>query len=686
MPNRIWNRKATGTRPQGRGVAVAAGLVLLAGGGGHLLAQDGERFVQAPEATVGDALHGELTSSSPVNFNNGARHSPHWLCPAGADDGVTAYMLDAPFDAVLSAYDAEGRFLGSVGNEEDAPLSLLVGADQEGCSLVVVNGSSAKAFGPYRLMAHSPVASEPLSLDAPSVGLLDEDGKASHSLSLEQAGRVDLSMASRGGVSLVLRGEGREARADACVDGEQHLQAFLEPGDYRVELASTPGRMVSGADVCGTSTLALGGAYRLVAGVDDLSTGMRSSGPLRGGDSITGVLENGESNRYSLELDEPANIAIAVSSGQFDTVLSINGEGVSLSNDDGGTSTDSLLETTLMPGSYRVEVAGYGAGEGDYHLDVRRTAFDDAFANEGELALGDGLKGMLSGNGSNRYSLSLEDTTDISVALDSSHFDAVLRLHGNGIDISDDDSGGNLNARLSAVLEPGDYTLEAQSYSGNGIYDLTVAGEAFEGELRNSGGLALGESLNGMLNGGESNHYSLSLEEPTDVSVALDSSSFDAVLRLHGNGVDISDDDSGDNLNARLSAVLEPGDYTLEAQSYSGNGIYDLAVAGEAFEGELRNGGELRVDEAVIGSMQSGSPLHYELVVDEAATVTVEATSPTIDTMLGLSGNGIDVENDDAEGLGYGSRISQRLEAGRYDVSVSAWGQGSGTVRLEARR
>lgn len=582
MPNRLYSRKVAGPRRRGRGVVMVAGLVLLAGYGDHLLAQGGERFVRAPEAVVGDVLSGELTSTSPVNFNNGARNSSHWLCPATADDGVTTYMLDAPFDAVLSAYDDEGRFLGSVANEEGAPLSLLVGAGREDCSLVVVNGSSAKAFGPYRLMARPSAASEPLSLDAPLTGLLDKDGKASHSLSLEQAGRIELNLISRGGLSLVLRGEGREERADACVDGEQHLQAFLEPGDYRVELASTAGRVVPGSDMCAGSTLVLGEAYQLVANAQDLSTGMRNEGPLRGGDSITGVLESGASNRYSLELDEPANISIALRSGQFDTVLSISGAGMNVSNDDGGNGTDSLLETVLMPGSYRVEVAGYGAGEGDYHLDVRQAAFDDELVNEGELALGDALRGVLSGSGSNRYRLSLEETTDISVAVDSSNFDAVLRLHGNGIDISDDDSGGDLNALLSAVLEPGDYTLEAQSYSGNGVYDL--------------------------------------------------------------------------------------------------------AVMGEAFEGELRNDGELRVGEAVIGSMQSGSPLHYELVVDEAAVVTVEATSPTIDTMLGLSGNGVDVENDDADGLDYGSRITQRLEPGRYDVSVSAWGQGSGTVRLETRR
>lgn len=581
MHHRIPNRKMAGLRPARGVVSMVAGFALLAGYSGHLLAQSGERFVQAPEVAAGDALSGELTSASPVNFNNGARHSPHWVCPAEDVGGVTTYVLDAPFAGVLSAFDTEGRFLGSAEGEEGTPLSLLVGADQEECSLVVVNGSGSRAFGPYRLVAHSSEVSEPLSLGAPLAGLLDDDGKASHSLSLEQAARVDLTLSSSPGLALVLRGEGREERADTCVEGEQRLQVFLESGDYRLDLTDTAGRMASASDVCGSGTLTLGGAYQLVVSAQDLSTGMRSEGPLRGGDSITGMLESGASNRYGLEIKEVTSVSIALSSGQFDTLLSIDGEGVSLSDDDSGGGTDSLLETVLVPGSYRVEVTGYGAEGGEYNLDVRHAAFDGEFVNEGGLALGDSLRGMLAGSGNNSYSLTLAETTDVRVALDSSNFDAVVRLHGNGIDVSDDDSGGDLNALLSTVLEPGTYTLEVQSYSGRGVYDL--------------------------------------------------------------------------------------------------------AVMGEVFEGVLRNDGEVRVGEVVIGSMQQGSPLLYELVVDEAAAVVLEATSPTVDTVLSLSGNGVDVDNDDADGLGYGSRITQQLEPGRYAVSVSAWGSGGGTVRLEAR-
>ena len=587
VQDRISIDKAAGVRRQvryrGQVIAAVAGLALLAGCSEQQ--REDARFVSAPEAPVGDALSGELTTASSVNLNNGARYSPHWICPGKADDGVMSYALDAPFAGVLTAFDADGGFLGAVEGQKDSSLSLLVGAGQKDCTLVVVSGSNAQAFGPYRLVPQAHASTEQLTNDAPLAGALGDDGKASHALTLEQASRVDLALSSGGGLALALRGEGREELAQSCVDSEQRLQAYLEPGDYQVEVAAASGKAVSANVGCGNDTLVVGNAYQLLASSDDLATGMRNEGPLRDGDSITGVLESGARNRYSLDINEAAEISIALGSAQFDTLLSISGEGQNLSNDDGGggiNGTDSLLETVLMPGRYHVDVSGYGASGGDYSLEVRRSAFDGEFRNDGELALGDSLQGMLGSTGSNSYSLTLEETTDIRLALDSSSFDAVLRLHGSGIDISDDDSGGNLNALLSTVLEPGSYTVEAQSYSGNGVYRL--------------------------------------------------------------------------------------------------------AVSGDAFEGALRNGGEIGLDEVVLGNLRPESPLSYELVLDEAATVVLEATSSTIDTVLSLSGNGVDVENDDADGLGYGSRITQRLEAGRYDVNITAWGSGSGTVRLEVRR
>ncbi|WP_027965517.1 hypothetical protein [Halomonas halocynthiae] len=563
---------------RGRAVVVVAGLVLLAGCNEQQ--SSSARFVSAPEVSVGDALSGELTTASSVNLNNGSRYSSHWLCPAEGAGGVKSYVLNAPFAGVLTAFDSDGTLLGAVEAQAGKPLSLLAGTSQKECTLVVVSGDNAKAFGPYQLQPHSQKSAEQLVIDTPFVGHLEEGG-ASHTLNLKQASRVDLSLSSGGGLALSLNGEGVQEHAPDCIDGEQRIQAYLAPGDYQVDI--TPSSSTAASTSCSSDALVLGDAYQLLVSSDDLSTGMRNEGPLRDGDSITGELESGARNRYSLNIDEVSEISIALGSDQFDTILRVSGEGQDLSNDDspgGMRGTDSLLETVLMPGSYQVVVEGYGSG-GSYNLEVRQASFDGEFVNEGELALGDSLQGLLGSTGPNSYSLTLEETTDLRLALDSSSFDALIRLHGNGVDISDDDSGGELNALLSAVLQPGRYTIDAQSHSGNGVYRLEAMGEVFEGTLRNSG--------------------------------------------------------------------------------------------------------DIGPSEIVIGNMQSGGALSYELVLDEAAAVTLEATSPTIDTVLRLSGNGVEVENDDAPGLGLGSRITQQLEAGRYEVNVTSWSSGSGTVRLETR-
>ncbi|TDB04570.1 hypothetical protein [Halomonas marinisediminis] len=586
MQHRIPNvGKGGGPRRQWKMVAVVAGLALLAGCSERQ--SEEARFMSAPEAKVGDALSGELTTASSINLNDGARYSPHWVCPGEATGAVASYVLDAAFPGVLAAFGKDGSLRGVAEGREGAPLSLLVGADHKACTLIVVSGSDATSFGPYRLVPQAHASAEQLLLDTPLTGSLGEDGKSSHVMTLEQAGRLDLALASGGALALSLRGEGREERVQACADGEQRLEAYLEPGDYRVEVtAAATGNAMTATSGCGSDTLVLGNAYRLMASADDLATGMRNEGPLRGGDSITGVLEGGAQNRYHLNVDEPSEVSIELSSAQFDALLNLDGEGQSLSNDDGGggiNGTDALLETVLLPGRYEVAVSGYGAAGGDYTLEMQRSAF--------------------------------------------------------------------------------------------------------EGELRNDGEILLEESLVGILDGSGPNSYRLTLEETTGIRVVLGSSSFDAVLRLHGNGVDISDDDSGGNLDALLSAVLEPGSYTLEAQSYSGAGAYRLEVVGDAIEEELRNGGEVRVGDAVIGTLSPGGTLDYELVLEEGATIVLEVTSPTADTILSLNGNGVEIENDDADGLGLGSRITQYLEAGRYGVGVRAWdvGGGSGTIRLEVR-
>ncbi len=551
-----------------------AGLALLAG------CSDGEaRFVSAPEATLGDEIQGELTTASPVNLNNGTRYSAHWLC-AGASAGTgQSYALEAPFAAELSAFDAQGQWLGSARDGVEAgPLTLLAGPADDACMLVVVNGRGHDAFGPYRLTAE-PIGTRDELVPGRALTRRLEAGETEYPIRLDGPALLSLSLSGVEDLGLQLEGNGVSQSARACAAGELRLEAYLEAGDYRVRLRPDHAPAVGREASCTSRVLGTGQAYRLLAERRDLADGWRNGGPLRDGDRVSGTLEGQAPNAYSLHLDRPSEIGLSLRSRAFDTVLRVTGEGADIANDDDGNGTDSRLDTVLMAGDYRVEVDSYGDSVGDYALALTRRDFDGEFRNEGALTLGESLRGQLTGLGENRYRLTVN--------------------------------------------------------------------------------------------------------EPVEARLALDSRDFDPMLRLHGNGLDLSDDDGGGDRNALITSILQPGEYVLEAQSYSGSGIYRLQAEGEAFEGRTSDGGEVRPGETLYGNLAGGGSLAYELVIDEARSVVVEATSAAVDTMLRLSGHGVDAQNDDAGDLGLGSRISQHLEPGTYRVEVDSFGSGAGMVRLE---
>ncbi|MDN3555693.1 hypothetical protein [Halomonas maura] len=557
-------------------MAGVVGLALLAGCG------DGEeRFVSAPETTLGSDIQGELTTASPVNLNNGTRYSAHWLCAGSPAGEGQSYALEASFAAELSAFDAQGRWLGSArGGAEAGPLTLLAAPADDACTLVVVNGHGHGAFGPYRLTAEPIGIRDELVPGRALTGRLEEGG-AEYPIRLDGPALLTLSLSGVEDLGLQLEGNGVSQSAHACAAGELRLEAYLEAGDYRVRLRPEHAPAVGGEASCPGRVLATGEAYRLLAERRDLDDGWRNGGPLRDGDRVSGTLEGAAPNAYSLHLDRPSEIGLSLRSQAFDTVLRVIGEGADIANDDDGNGTDSRLDTVLMAGDYRVEVDRYGDGGGDYALELTRRDFDGEFRNEGALALGESLRGQLTGLGENRYRLAIDEPVEARLALDSRDFDPVLRLHGNGLDLSDDDGGGERNALITTILQPGQYVLEAQSYSGSGIYRLRAEGEAFEGRTSDGGEVRPGETVYGNL-GGDSLTYELVIGEARSVVVEATSAAVDTMLRLSGPGVDAQNDDAGDlGLGSRISQRLEPGTYRVEVDSFSsGTGMVRLEIGG----------------------------------------------------------------------------------------------------------
>ena len=169
---------------------------------------------------------------------------------------------------------------------------------------------------------------------------------------------------------------------------------------------------------------------------------------------------------------------------------------------------------------------------------------------------------------------------------------------------------------------------------------------------RNAGPLRDGDRITGPPESGAGNAYTLRIDEPSNVSLALRSSAFDTVLHVTGEGSELVDDDGGSGTDSRLQTVLMPGEYRLDVESYSGTGAYRLCTEQRAFEGCISNGGEVATGEEVYGQLSPGRSLTYRLVVEAAQEVIIETTSGAVDTILGLTGNGVSEQNDDAGDLG----------------------------------
>ena len=204
------------------------------------------------------------------------------------------------------------------------------------------------------------------------------------------------------------------------------------------------------------------------------------------------------------------------------------------------------------------------------------------------------------------YTLTLDEATDIVINLSSDEDTYLYLLDGHGKDgdtlhSNDDIAGGgvNLNSRLSVTLQPGDYTIEATTYSRetSGDFTLTIEGlveaeetapepepeaetciESIDGDGTTEGSwddtcLSDKATLNGT---GDryARFYTFSLDEAADVTILLESDEDTYLYLLEGTGRDgivlheNDDIEYGVNINSRLSESLQAGDYTIEATTY----------------------------------------------------------------------------------------------------------------------
>lgn len=252
-------------------------------------------------------------------------------------------------------------------------------------------------------------------------------------------------------------------------------------------------------------------------------------------------------------------------------------------------------------GTYQVAVNADGpTAFGPYRLRAEKLKPYDGkpLAGSGEIV------DMLASN-SQDYTLQVDKAGLYEIRLVSDAFDPVLKLSGQGVDAENDDGGDSTNSRLTLSLKPGKYTLTARGLGDgvSGMFTLSANRIELPGNLVDRDGTALPKSgsVYTMLDNDGVRRFLLTLDRPTNVRLDAISGQVDTVLRVVGGDVELTDDDGGNDTNARLEEALPAGHYTVEVSSLSnGAGMVEVRaqVDGASADGAAASAASAAADAA----------------------------------------------------------------------------------------
>lgn len=289
--------------------------------------------------------------------------------------------------------------------------------------------------------------------------------------------------------------------------------------------------------------------------------------------------------------------------------------------------------------------------------------------------------------------------------------------------ISDDDGGGEAASRAETFLNPGSYCVAMRSFDGTPLTGFVRAGRIDQEALTpgiTSGGdgcdptgapaLVLGQPLS---NTWADNHiYSLTLTEPTSLSLTAENEDADPILTLYdpaGNWLAENDDYDGLNSRIDMATPLEAGTYCVALDLYGDENLpitvtaseYDPAAAqlalvnrGEAapsLDGShpVENLGELSTRLRDDVTISSGTAQWYSVDIFEAGLLLVEAigegeSDPVLRVFDDL-GREIGYNDDSFNSLD--SLLTVRVQPGTYLIAAAQLGSDTtGLIRLVFER
>jgi len=406
-----------------------------------------------------------------------------------------------------------------------------------------------------------------------------------------------------------------------------------------------------------------------------ISVGDHANGRLTSGDAED---EDGKTfDAYAFRANAGDRVAILLESDDFDPVVRVGrivgGSFVQAAqNDDGdGKGLNSyLVFTAPQAGEYLIQTTSVsGDSEGDYRLTLEQ---GPPAPEARTIAIGEEVSGRLSedspksdsGSSADLYRFTGRAGQRVAISLKADDFDSYLELfdvNHNSL-ATDDDSGGELNARLTFVLpEDGDYLIEARGFSdATGSYDLKIEevappppptalsfGETVQGDLKEGGAT----DDQGRLYDG----YAFTGAEGQRVQAIMRSGDFDALLQVAKAGEEfeeLASDDDGlrQGTDARLTFTLpEDGDYVLRALPYSssGKGLYSLEFADR---GPEPGPGSLLVGSTARGSLSEADAMNDDGVSFDAYTFKAKADEKLRFTMISAAFDAVVEVGEDKDG------------------------------------
>ena len=197
------------------------------------------------------------------------------------------------------------------------------------------------------------------------------------------------------------------------------------------------------------------------------------------------------------------------------------------------------------------------------------------------------------------HTIKVTSALDLQLSVDSTT-DSTLVVVGPAGVFCDDDSGGQLDARINARLTPGEYAVYVGHLDTAGDYTLTLsegAGAAVGGMYANftlgagftpdpqvgsgttGGGVAAstyGAHCTGMID--STPDHRLTITSTVTLRLAVTSTT-DSSLVVRGPGKVLCDDDSGGQLDAAVVDSFRPGEYEIYVGHLGQAGEYRLEIS-----------------------------------------------------------------------------------------------------------